>query len=486
MCASVMLSKQQICKRFDGIDEALKGLVLMNPNVIVLRSENIIIRKDHSEMKGKVKILSGGCSANEPVHSGFVGPGMLTAAVLGDSYSAPPSSTILQAIRELGQDHLEGVLLIVKNYPEDCLSFGVAMERASNEGLYVKLLLVGDDLTISKSEGRKTKGGGAGIVFIQKIAGAMSEMGCSLDNILTFCKNIVENDLTSICFGSKNSSKSPVSEDPIQKEDMEICPSNSAEINFQNQTCNSDWNVVVQTMLEFALHKNEGNQLCFDENIPIIILINNLGGQTKFEEYKFALAILNMLQEEGYDVVRTYSGSFFTHLLMPGFSVSLLKVSSPDILNYIDAPTSVPIWPQIVPDSRSENNLYNNTSANLASCSVQKQKEARDESSQYIISERSALAIHHLLNFVANVLLACESQLNLYDSQTGGDKDCGTNLSRGAQAIKQAVLMDGLQPYNLNDFFKSLSILLEVSMGGMQGLLYGLFFQAASKVSLSI
>jgi dihydroxyacetone kinase len=191
------------------VDDALIGLPMANKGLVVLENQRVIMRRDHAGMKGKVKLISGGGSGHEPAHASYVGPGMLTAAVIGDVYTAPPSSTILHAIRELGRNHPDGILLIVKNYTGDRLNFGVALERARNEGIYIKMLVVGEGCSIPSTEKSQGCCSLAGTILIHKLAGDMAEEGKNLESIFSACCSVLMSDMATIGAGLKVSSLFP-------------------------------------------------------------------------------------------------------------------------------------------------------------------------------------------------------------------------------------------------------------------------------------
>ena len=151
------------------VDDSLAGLVATYPSLNLLQGHRVVIRSDVEEVKRRnlVALVSGGGSGHEPAHAGYVGQGMLTAAVAGDVFASPPPSSILAAIRAVGTD--AGVLLIIKNYTGDRLNFGLALERAVAEGYSVKMVVVADDMAFDCSEGTAGRRGLAGTLFVHKV-----------------------------------------------------------------------------------------------------------------------------------------------------------------------------------------------------------------------------------------------------------------------------------------------------------------------------
>ncbi|XP_066990996.2 triokinase/FMN cyclase, partial [Anabrus simplex] len=457
----------------------------------LLENERIIMRRDHTQMEGKVKLISGGGSGHEPAHAGFVGPGMLTAAVLGDVFTAPPSNTILRTIRELGHEHLPGVLLIVKNYTGDRLNFGVAMERARNEGINVKMLIVGEDCALpetGKMEGRR---GLAGTILVHKLAGAMAEEGLSLEEIFSACRTMTMTDMGTITVGltPPNMTDTSLKSLGLQDDELELGLGIHGEPGVHRVPMGTAAEIV-HIMLEHMINPASKSHIHLDKDTPIALLINNMGGSSKLEENVFAMETIRQFVKSGYKVLRVYCGTFLTSLEMPGFSITAFKLTSPDIIRYLDAPTMAPGWPRTLcaaclteePDTEPGLGMDELPLRISGWC-----PHTEDEKERKLmlslgprISDKSAQSVLQVLNFVADALIACEKQLNIYDSE-GGDSDCGTTLRKGSEGIKAAIKsgqLDSSRPFAM---LESLSTIMENTMGGTSGALYSIFFAAAAK-----
>src|SRR5687768_14317975 len=161
------------------VREMLEGMVDTYPGLALLDDENVVIRSDAAiALDGKVAIISGGGSGHEPAHAGYIGAGMLSAAVAGDIFTSPSVDAVLAAIRHVGQK--SGVLLIVKNYTGDRLNFGLAAELARAEGIEVEVVVVGDDVALRGKVPTERRRGIAGTVLVHKLAGAAADAGASL------------------------------------------------------------------------------------------------------------------------------------------------------------------------------------------------------------------------------------------------------------------------------------------------------------------
>ncbi|ESO93520.1 hypothetical protein LOTGIDRAFT_119250 [Lottia gigantea] len=188
-------SKKLINDPENCVDENLEGFTLVNTGIKKVKGHRILVREDYEDLgkQGKVCVLSGGGSGHEPNEAGFVGRGMLTCCVMGSIFAAPPSQELLLAIRLVTRHNPAGCLILIANYTGDRLNFGVAVEKAKQEGIRVACVTVGEDCAMvpsSKSAGRR---GLTGFVLAYKLAGALSEEGKSLDEIVDTLNRIIKN-----------------------------------------------------------------------------------------------------------------------------------------------------------------------------------------------------------------------------------------------------------------------------------------------------
>ena len=187
----VILSKKLINAPSDVVPDAVEGLLLTDSRLRRVSNLNIVVRSDIETAKLQyVSIISGGGAGHEPAHAGFVGEGMLSAAVFGNVFASPSVSAILAAIRVCSGP--KGVLLIVKNYTGDKLNFGMAMEKAKQEKIDVKMVIVDDDCALPVGKGITGGRGVAGTVFVHKIAGAAALAGLSLSEVHLEAVNCVK------------------------------------------------------------------------------------------------------------------------------------------------------------------------------------------------------------------------------------------------------------------------------------------------------
>src|ERR1700748_382140 len=175
--------KKLINRPDNAVEEMLQGLSVLHLGSIRLSGNKVMLRNDAEQLRDKqVAIISGGGSGHEPAHAGYVGAGMLSAAVAGDVFTSPSSDAVFAAIKAAAGK--PGALLVVKNYTGDRLNFGLAAEMARAEGISVEMVIVDDDVALKGAEQATGARGLAGTVFIHKLVGAAAEEGRSLAEIV--------------------------------------------------------------------------------------------------------------------------------------------------------------------------------------------------------------------------------------------------------------------------------------------------------------
>ena len=326
------------------VSEMIQGALYAHPDLMLLKGQNVLLRRDYQTIKEEqVVLISGGGSGHEPAHAGFIGDGMLTAAVLGGVFASPTAAAVLAAITECTGK--KGCLLIVKNYTGDRLNFGIAAEKAKAKGLRVKMIIVGDDVAVNagdESDGTITgRRGLAGTCFVHKICGAAAKSGASLSSVydaaVQVCKNTGSMGVAlSTCTvpGTEQSTRIPPGHIELGlgihgEPGRELCKSKPVDH-------------IVATILKKIndIVKLEGEK-------QIVVMINNLGGTPLMELYIVAKAVRNYLNDHlNASVIRFYTGSFMTSLEMQGCMVTCMKITSELQLSRLDMQTCAPAWPK--------------------------------------------------------------------------------------------------------------------------------------------
>ena len=182
--------KKLINDKNNIVEEVVQGMIKAFPDKLSrVENEPIVIRKN--KKVDKVALISGGGSGHEPAHAGFVGHGMLDAAVCGEIFTSPGADKVYNAIKAV--DVGKGVLLIIKNYSGDIMNFEMAGEMAQAEGINVKQVVVDDDIAVENSTYTVGRRGIAGTIFVHKILGAAAEKGYDLDKLVELGNKVVKN-----------------------------------------------------------------------------------------------------------------------------------------------------------------------------------------------------------------------------------------------------------------------------------------------------
>ena len=282
-------------------------------------------------------MISGGGSGHEPAHAGYVGRGMLSAAVAGDVFTSPSPDAVLAAIRATAGP--AGALLIIKNYTGDRLNFGLAAELARAEGIPVETVLVADDVALAASPGHAGRRGLAGTVLVHKIAGAVAESGATLAAVAAAARAAAGAVRT---MGLALSSCTvPAAGRPgftLGETEIELGLGIHGEPGVRRGPLEPA-DVLVDRLLDAILA-----DLALAPGARVVLLINNLGATPTMELAVVARRAVAVLEGRGVAVERAYFGTFLSALDMAGVSLSVLPVDD-ERLAHLDAPTDAPAWP---------------------------------------------------------------------------------------------------------------------------------------------
>jgi dihydroxyacetone kinase-like protein len=301
------------------VHEMLEGMALAHPDRLRrLPGTNVLVRKD-APVRGKVALVSGGGSGHEPSHAGYVGKGMLDAAVAGEVFTSPTPDQIFEAIKAV--DGGKGVLLIIKNYTGDVMNFEMAAELAEAEGIAVRKVVVSDDVAVEDSTYTTGRRGIAGTVFVHKIAGALAERGATLEEVHRIALKVAQNvrsmgmALTPCTLPAVGKPGFTIGED-----EMEVGMGIHGEPGIRRAKLVSA-DEVAATLLQ---HIEEDMKLAPGDETAL--MINGLGATPLMELYIVARKVLTLLEEKKVRVFQTWVGEYMTSLEMAGCSVSLLKL----------------------------------------------------------------------------------------------------------------------------------------------------------------
>lgn len=320
----------------DVVNEMLDGIVYMHDHLVErLDGLEVIVRK--ADKKGKVGLISGGGSGHEPSHAGFVGQGMLSAAVCGAVFTSPTPDQILEAIK--ASDEGAGVFMVIKNYSGDVMNFEMAQELAEMEGIDVASVVVDDDIAVENSLYTQGQRGVAGTILVHKILGYAAEAGQSLDEIKSLADKLVSH-IKTIGLALSGATVPEVGKPGfvLAEDEFEYGVGIHGEPGYRKEK--------LQPSLELAKELTTKLLDAFDAKAgdKFALLINGLGSTPLMEEYIFANDVANLLKEKGVEVVFKKIGDYMTSLDMAGLSLTLMKVADDAWLDALEAPVVTPAW----------------------------------------------------------------------------------------------------------------------------------------------
>lgn len=319
------------------VEEMLHGMAVSQPQYVTkLEGFNVMVRT--TQKKGKVALVSGGGSGHEPSHGGYVGKGMLDAAVAGAVFTSPTPDQIYEAIKAV--DTGAGVLLIIKNYTGDVMNFEMAAEMAEADGITVEKVVTQDDVAVENSTWTTGRRGIAGTVLVHKIAGAKAEMGASLTEVKQTAENVIANERSMgmailPCTVPAAGKPSFI----LADDEMEIGMGIHGEPGTHREKIQTA-DGIAQQLVDKILA--EGIYHSGDE---VAVIVNGLGATPLMELYIVSDKVQAILQEKGIQMVKTYVGNYMTSLEMAGCSVTLLKLDA-ELKNLLLAPADTPAFVQ--------------------------------------------------------------------------------------------------------------------------------------------
>ncbi len=315
------------------VSESLAGFGMAHPNQVRVRTDpDLVLRREPSQ--GKVSLVSGGGSGHEPLHSGYVGTGMLDAAVPGAVFTSPTPDQILPAITET--DTGAGVLLIVKNYTGDILNFETAAELAQAEGVNVATVVVNDDVAVEDSLYTAGRRGVAGTVLLERIAGGAAERGDTLEQVAAVAERVNAN------VRSMGVALAPCTV-PHAGEPSFTLADNEIELGVgihgepgRRRMPMADANTITDQLLEPVL-----KDLGASSGEPVLLFVNGMGGTPLSELYIVYRRAAEVLAERGIRVERSLVGNYITALDMQGASVTVLRLDD-EMTELWDSPVNTP------------------------------------------------------------------------------------------------------------------------------------------------
>ena len=315
------------------VDEMLDGMTCAYPQYIRrLEGFDVVVRANGSE--GKVALVSGGGSGHEPAHGGYVGKGMLDAAIAGAVFTSPTPDQVYEAIK--AADGGKGVLLVIKNYTGDVMNFEMAADMARDDGIEVEQIITADDVAVENSTWTTGRRGIAGTIFVHKIAGACAEAGGSLAEVKRVAGKVIDN-VRSMGMAIEACTIPAVGKPSfdLPEDEVEIGIGIHGEPGVSREKAASA-DAIVDMLLSRILA--EGIYHSGDE---VAVIVNGMGGTPIMELFVANRHLNKALKDRGIKVYRTMVGNYMTSLDMAGFSISLLKLDD-ELKAFLDAPCDTP------------------------------------------------------------------------------------------------------------------------------------------------
>lgn len=411
----------------DVVREMLEGLARQAPHVAILGDENVLVRQGlPSRPVRAVAIISGGGSGHEPAHGGYVGAGMLTAAVCGEVFTSPSTDAVLEAIRATSGQN--GALLIVKNYTGDRLNFGLAAELARAEGIPVEIVTVADDVALRGQSQRHQRRGIAGTVLVHKIAGAAAAQGLPLTQVAALARQACVNLATmGVALDGCTLPGADKAGFSLADNEIELGLGIHGEKGVE-RTAPMRANELTETLLSNILE-----DLAIKRGDRVAVLVNGLGATPEMELAVVMRSAFESLSRRNVIVERAWSGTFLSALNMPGCSISILRVDD-ETLALLDAATEARAWPG--------GGMINRNIRTPVETTASREAWASNPPALPGNSGQWAKTLKPALDAVAHALIANEANLTDLDSKAG-DGDLGASMKRAADAIL-AVPLDAL------------------------------------------
>ncbi|MGF6468901.1 dihydroxyacetone kinase subunit DhaK [Paraburkholderia youngii] len=438
------------------VPDMLDGLIALNPQLSLLQGGTTVLRADAEAVaaRGEVALISGGGSGHEPAHGGYVGHGMLSAAVAGEIFTSPSTDAVLDAIRAVAGP--AGALLIVKNYTGDRFNFGLAAEIARAEGIPVEMMIVADDVALSASGNHAGRRGLAGTVLVHKIAGAAAARGLPLPEVARIAKEAAAS-LGTMGVALTSCTVPAAGKPGFELGDREI----EWGLGIHGEPGVSRGALEPADAMVGKLLAKIIDDLALQAGERVALLVNNLGGTPSSELHVVAGDALRELAGRGIEVARAWAGTFLSALEMAGVSLTLLRVDD-ERLSLLDAASHTSAWPAL--------------SGRVAQVAVRAAPPAPPGASGATLARDATL--RRAIEAVCECLLAAEPILTELDQRVG-DGDLGISLARGARAV-QLELDSYASATTPSAVLRGISATLRRVVGGTSGPLYAVMLLRAA------
>jgi dihydroxyacetone kinase len=467
------------------------GIAAAHPELEFVEQYKVVKKREINE--DKVTLISGGGSGHEPAHAGFVGKGMLDAAVCGDVFASPSQVQVYNAIKRTKSN--KGTLLIVKNYSGDCMNFNNAAFDAKEDGIEVDAVYVNDDIAVKDSLYTVGRRGVAGTVLVHKIAGAAAEMGKSLAEVKAIANKVIANvrsfgfALTSCTVPAKGTPTFDIGPD-----EMEF------GVGIHGEPGRTREKIQSADVLSARITKDLIDDLGLKAGEEVCLLINGFGGTPLQELYVLNNSVTKDLRKAGLSIYKTLVGNFMTSIDMAGASITVLRLDD-ELKVHLDYPVATPAltWgASMTPEAAAAQeavaalakalNITPGAIAPKAAC--KKRAAAQEEAIEAAVYEVTGepvigdvintAGMVKLLDAMSEIIIKNEVHFCEMDS-VAGDGDFGMSIAKGFRQLKAdwATRKKG----NIGEFLRSSAEIIKEYCGGASGPIWGSAFMAAGKAA---
>ncbi|RKS85076.1 homodimeric dihydroxyacetone kinase [Orbus hercynius] len=448
--------------------EMCQGIVAANPK-LELMTKYKVIKKRHID-RNKVTLISGGGSGHEPAHAGFIGQGMLDAAVCGDIFASPSQIQIYQAIKATKSD--KGTLLIIKNYSGDMMNFQNAAFLASMDGVSVDYVKVDDDIAVQDSLYTVGRRGVAGTVLVHKITGAAAEKGLPLAEVKTIATKAA-NNVRSLGFAF-NSCTVPAKGTPtftLADDEIEYGVGIHGEPGIKREKIISAQALAKRMVSALAA------DLKLNKHDQIALLINGFGATPLLELYVLNYYVVQELAAMAITIDKILVGNYMTSIDMAGASISILKLDE-ELKHYLHTPCHTSALHIEQSDSEYQ---FDPTTLPALTVADNHAKALIDIGNNHIVNNVISFAnLKYLIHQMGEIIIANEQPFCDLDSHAG-DGDFGMSVAKGFKQLKHDWNDIIAQSNDIGSFLDHCSMTIMEHCGGASGPIWGFAFKSAGK-----
>lgn len=451
------------------VRDMCRGIVETNTELVCDEKYRILYKRNIDQ--NKVSLISGGGSGHEPAHAGYVGKGMLDAAVCGDVFASPSQIQVYQAIRRTKSP--KGTLLIIKNYSGDIMNFKNAAALAEDE-TEVDYVIVNDDIAVKDSLYTVGRRGVAGTVLVHKVAGAAAELGAELSEVKEAANHAIQN-IRSIGF-ALTSCTVPAKGTPtfaIGEGEMEYGVGIHGEPGIAREEMQPA-DVLAERMINSL-----AAELSLKKGDEVSLLVNGFGATPLQELYLFNHAACRQLKKRGIVIHRCFAGNYMTSIDMMGASLTLMKMDA-RLKELLNAPCNAPGFRMDGPLAEAVD-VPEEAERALRDTEVSFGQRVGEDWAVLSGAQLTTENIAYLVDRMGSFIIENETPFCELDSHAG-DGDFGMSVAKGFRQLKRewdALMKTGMQ--DIGTFLCDCAMVIMEYCGGASGPIWGSAFLAAGK-----